>query len=140
MLIDDIKKAVKCDETKLRKFGFTMGGIFAALGFIIFFRKTHFSYALFFTFALIFISAGAGYPKILAPVYKIWMAFATCLGWVMTRLILTVLFFIVVTPIGILARVSGKDFLNLKFDDCAGSYWIKRAAAEDGRKNYEKQF
>ena len=58
----------------------------------------------------------------------------------MTRVILTVLFCLVVTPTGILARMFGKHFLDIKFDRNVDSYWIARKSAAVERKSYENQF
>jgi hypothetical protein len=68
------------------------------------------------------------------------MTLAILLGWLMTRIILIILFYLVVTPIGLLAKLSGKDFLNRKFNREAQSYWIPRKATTTDKGNYEKQF
>jgi hypothetical protein len=68
------------------------------------------------------------------------MTLAVLLGWLMTRIILTILFYLVVTPIGLLAKLSGKDFLNRKFNREAQSYWIPRKATTTDKRNYENQF
>ncbi len=63
------------------------------------------------------------YPKGLAPLYRAWMAFGHVLGWINTRVILGLVFFVVVTPIGLIMRLLGKDPLRL----CrSASYWIAR--------------
>ena len=139
MLIDDIKNAVKCDRLKLRGFGLLMGSVCAALGLIALFKKAH-SYPALLALAAVFILPGITYPKVLTPVYKIWMAFAAVMGWAMTRLLLVAVFYFVVTPIGLLARLFGKDLLNIRFDRSADSYWVERAALEQDAKSYEKQF
>ena len=69
----------------------------------------------------------------------IWMAFAVVFGWVMTRIILSALFFFIITPIGIFTRLIGKDFLFLKHRD-ENSYWNKRDRTHEFNQNYEKQF
>ena len=77
---------------------------------------------------------------LLKPLHKLWMTLAVLLGWLMTRIILIVLFYLVVTPIGLLARVCGKDFLNRDFDRKVNSYWIPRKTIPFDRKSYERQF
>ncbi len=75
--------------------------------------------------------AGAGawlvaalvYPKGLAPLYKAWMAFGHVLGWINTRAILGLVFFVIVMPIGLVMRLFGKDPLRLRR---SASYWIGR--------------
>ncbi|NOY39131.1 MAG: hypothetical protein GXO95_02550 [Nitrospirae bacterium] len=69
------------------------------------------------------------------------MTLAVLMGWVMTRLILFVLFFMVVTPIGLLARILNRDLLRLKIDrDSCSSYWIPKRKEEVKKSDYERQF
>jgi hypothetical protein len=64
-------------------------------------------------------------PKLLAPLYKVWMAFGHVLGWINARIILGIVFFVVVMPIGLVMRLFGKDFLRMR-PNRTGSYWVKR--------------
>jgi hypothetical protein len=68
------------------------------------------------------------------------MTLALLMGWVMTRVILTFIFYVVVTPIAQLARLSGKKFLNAAFREDVESYWIIREIEEVSKERYEKQF
>jgi hypothetical protein len=63
------------------------------------------------------------------------------MGWLMTRVILCILFFVILTPTALLLRLLGKDLLNMKFDrNSSQSYWLPRTS-EDGKKaDYTKQF
>jgi len=58
--------------------------------------------------------------------YKMWMALAFAMGWIMSRVLLVLVYYIVITPIGLLARLTGKKFLDTKFKDNRESFWIKR--------------
>ena len=78
-------------------------------------------------------------PIILKPVYFLWMIFAFILGWVMTRVILSIVFYIIITPIGLITRLLGEDFLNIKKIK-NDSYWNNRDSSEELNQNYEKQF
>ena len=62
------------------------------------------------------------------------------MGWVMTRVILTILFFTVLTPLGFIAKLFGKNFLDLKLDKEQNSYWEIREKKEIKPIDYEKQF
>ncbi len=64
-------------------------------------------------------------PRLLAPLYKGWMKFGHALGWINARLILGVVFFALVTPIGLIMRLFGKDPLRMRTKKSA-SYWIRR--------------
>ena len=70
----------------------------------------------------------------------VWMIFAVILGWFMTRIILSLLFFLVITPIGLTMRLLGKDFLGLKIKSSNESYWNKRDKENELNQDYQKQF
>lgn len=65
-------------------------------------------------------------PKVLHPLNLLWMRFGLLLSKVMNPLIMGVLFYGVITPMGALMRLLGKDLLRLKLDPEADSYWIER--------------
>jgi len=142
MLIEDIKK-IKSEKSDLRKFGLSVGIVLGLLGVLFWWRgKDFYSYFLFVS--LILISLGLIAPAALKPFQKTWMRVAVIMGWFMTRLILSVLFYAVITPIGLIAKVSGKEFLDKKFDKLANknitSYWIHRRETTFDKSRYEKQF
>ena len=60
-------------------------------------------------------------PKALERVYAVWMGIAFALGWVVSRAILILLFYFVITPIGIVARLSGKKFIDITFPQASES-------------------
>ena len=74
--------------------------------------------------SLVFLILGIFNSKILTPLNKIWFKFGILLGKIISPLIMAIIFFLVVTPIGIIMRVLGKDLLNLK-KNTEDSYWIK---------------
>lgn len=130
-----IKESVK----ELRKFGLTVGGVLAAIAILLFyFEKPSAIY-----FAVIggsLILFGTLFPKILKPLNRIWMSLAIILGFIMSRVILTILFYLVLTPIGILAKLVGKKFMILKYDKSAKTYWEKRNIIHKKPIDYERQF
>ncbi len=69
-------------------------------------------------------------PRILSPVEKYWMLFAGVLGFIMTNVLLTLVFFLGVLPTGLLMRLFGKDPLRKGFDKDKKTYWID--LTEDG--------
>lgn len=79
-------------------------------------------------------------PSVLKPLQKAWMTLAVILGWIMTRVILSILFYLVFTAIGGISRLLGKQFLDLKIDPSINSYWIKREPKTFNKSGYEKQF
>jgi hypothetical protein len=78
-------------------------------------------------------------PLTLKWVYGPWMIVSRALGWIVTRVLLTVVFFLVVTPVGLLQRLFGKRAIEVAFQADAASYWQSRTA-RPMPENYEKQF
>ena len=83
---------------------------------------------------------GAILPRALKWVYIAWMSIAFALGFVMAHVILTLFFYLVITPVGLLARLVGKDFLSLKLDRSVKSYWLPREQKARKPADYERQF
>ena len=132
--------AHKADRRReLKKFGITVGIAFAAFGVLFLIRGKTF-YPYFLGVGGAFLLFGLLLPAALRPVHRVWMAAAYALGWFMTRLILTVLFFVIVTLFALIGRIIRRDPLNLKFRDGADSYWIRTREAMRARSDYERQF
>jgi hypothetical protein len=123
----------------LRKFGLLVGGVFAAFAFLFWLRHKP-AYPYFFWTGAALIAFGTILPRALKYIYVAWMTLAFVLGFIMARVILTLFFFLVVTPIGLVARLAGKDFLRLKLDKSALSYWIPREPKTQSAGDYERQF
>lgn len=138
MIIEEIKN-IKSAASDLRKFGVTIGMALAFFGLLFFWRGKEWHIYLFIGSA-IFIFLGIALPIALRPIYKIWTAFAVIMGFVMTRLLLCALFYIIVTPICLFSRLLGRDFLDIRLDRTAKSYWMPRKETEFNRHNYERQF
>ncbi|MBI4847190.1 MAG: hypothetical protein HY808_01245 [Nitrospirae bacterium] len=138
MLLEEIKN-IKAEKSDLRKFGLTVGGAFLILGGVLFwYNKGAAPYILIVSAVLIF--SGLLFPQILKPLYRIWMTLAVILGWFMTRVILGILFYLVFTAIGLVPRLLGKQFLDLKMDNTKESYWILREPKQFKQSDYERQF
>ena len=84
--------------------------------------------------SLIFLTLGLLNSKILKPLNKMWFKLGLFLGKIISPLIMGIIFFIVVTPIGIIMRLFNKDLLNLKYNK-EKSYWIKRVGPKSKMKN-----
>src|SRR6056300_353426 len=75
--------------------------------------------------SFIFLILGLLKSNILTPLNIIWFKFGILLGKIVSPLIMVIIFFLVVTPIGLIMRLMGKDILNLKFNKNR-SYWIEK--------------
>ena len=82
----------------------------------------------------IFLLLGLINSKILNPFNKLWFKFGIFLGKIISPLIMGIIFFLVVTPIGLLMRLLNKDLLNLKFNNNS-SYWIEKTEPKSKMKN-----
>ncbi len=74
----------------------------------------------------VFLVPALVFPKVLHPLNKLWMRFGALLQKIVSPIVLGALFFLTVTPMGLLMRLIGKDLLRLKKDPDASSYWIER--------------
>ena len=84
--------------------------------------------------SILFLILGLLNSKILAPLNKIWFKFGILLGRIVSPLIMGIIFFLVVTPVGLIMRILGKDVLNLKFN-ANKSYWIEKTGPKSKMKN-----
>jgi hypothetical protein len=76
--------------------------------------------------SIFFLFFGILNSKILTPFNNIWMKFGEVLGLVISPIVMAVVYFIILTPISLIVRLSGKDLLGLKFNKSKSTYWIKR--------------
>jgi Saxitoxin biosynthesis operon protein SxtJ len=124
---------------QLRQFGLVVGVGLAVVASISWYRgHTTVPYVLWSGAALLLL-LGLVYPPALRPVEKGWMKFGYVLGWINTRIILTLLFALVVTPIGAVARLF-RDPLDRSVDDGKATYWLPKKVAPVRPEGYERQF
>ena len=137
-MLEEIKN-IKSEKSDLRKFGITIGVILLIIAGFLFWKEKE-SFQILLTFGVTLCILGIAIPIILKPIYWVWMIFATILGWIMTRVILSLLFYIIITPIGLILRFFGKQFLELRWDKSKESYWNIRTNEHLKKENYQKQF
>jgi hypothetical protein len=139
MIRDEIKQ-LKTTARDLRKFGLLVGGVFGLLAAWWWWRgKPAYAYLLIPAVPLLVL--GLARPRGLRWVYLGWMSLALVLGLIVSTILLTVFYYLVVTPVGLLARLVGKDFLSRRLQPQAASYWIPRKPGKPKqRQEYEQQF
>jgi hypothetical protein len=110
---------------QLRQFGFLVGGIFGAIGLwpMVWRHQSPRQWALALAVALVLPALVM--PRILAPVHRAWMALGEVLAWINTPILLGVLYYAVVTPIGLVMRLTGRDPMRRQFDRAGESYRIQ---------------
>ena len=84
--------------------------------------------------SFIFLFLGLLNSKLLIPLNKLWFKFGLLLGKIISPLIMGIIFFLVVTPIGLLMKIFKKDLLNLKYNSNK-TYWIKKTGPKSKMKN-----
>ena len=84
--------------------------------------------------SLIFLILGLINSIILTPLNRLWFKFGIFLGKIVSPIILGIIFFLVVTPTGLLLRLFGKDVINLKYNN-NNSYWIKKTGPKSKMKD-----
>lgn len=123
-----------------RNFGLLVGGVLTALGLWWLYRGKFGTFA----FGVLAVGAalvafGAVFPRALVLVNRGWMALAEMLGVIMTRVILAIVFYLVVTPIGFIKRLRGWDPLRLRATS-SESYWEPYASRQRDPRHYEKMY
>ena len=90
--------------------------------------------------AAVFLGLGLLAPGILRPLNILWFKFGLLLGRIIAPIVISLLFFIAVTPTALVMRLLRKDLLSLKFDRKAKSYWINRSKTENPMGSMKNQF
>ena len=137
-IISEIK-AIDATPKKIRDFGITFFVVFIVIGGALLYKGRTAGYA-FFAAAILFIALGRWAPGWLKPFHKAWMTLALVLGFVTSRLILCILYYCVLTPIGLIIRLTGKDLLDRGWNKKASSYWIRKQQKSVDKKQYEKLY
>lgn len=93
---------------------------------------------------IVVISAGIGLVGVIAPaairwIYVGWMIAVFPIGWVVSHTIIAAVYFLVITPIGLIMRLAGRDPMERRFDPTAKTYWKVRPPAPDNAR-YFRQF
>ncbi len=141
--ITGLKQAfVKSGEAKnkeLRNFGLIMAAFFGiVLGVLPMLIKKSDIKVWTVIVAVAFLLPSLTYPKALKWLYQFWMLIGLVLGWIQTRIILSVIYFGLVTPIAYFMRLRGKDILNMKLDKAATTY--RNTDDLQSGKNFDNMF
>lgn len=138
-ILQDLRE-LKTGNRELRNLGLLVGGVFCLIGLWLGVKGKP-VHPWLWTPGLILMVLGVSWPRSLREVYIGWMAMAMALGFVVSHVVLTLFFYLVITPTGWAARLAGKDFLSRKLDKQTGSYWIPRKGDRERRPaEYENQF
>ena len=138
------------DRNELRKFGFISLVAFGLLGVWLFIRQSIFGVELspgaarigaYLCWALAggSLAGSLTVPETLRPLYVILTAISLPIGFVVSHVLMALIFYGLLTPIGLFFRITGRDALQRRIDPSAKSYWQTRQVVQD-RARYFKQF
>lgn len=127
------------DKKEWRQFGFAVAAILAGIA-TIQLIKSNPMHRYFYAAGGVFLFAGWLAPVLLKPVFILFSYLGLVLGWIMTRIILSVLFYSVLTPMSLISRLFGKRFLVLRPEPELKTYWILAEKNRLEPKDYERQF
>jgi hypothetical protein len=122
-----------------RSFGLVIGGALGAIGLLPLLRG-HGARWWSLGLAAAFLLVSATRPAFLGPLNRLWHRLGLLLHAVVSPVVLGLLFFSTVTPIGLLMRALGKDLLRLRLDRDAPTYWIERRPPGPGPDSMPRQF
>ncbi len=132
-----LEKSKRKSTQELRKFGLVMAGAFGLIGGFLWWKEAPAAIVL-LSISAFFLLFGIVFPTALRPIEFVWMKIAMVMGAVMTRVLLSLVFVLAVTPIGILMRMFGKDSLQLK-STSKESYWLE-ADTDGTAARHDKPF
>jgi saxitoxin biosynthesis operon SxtJ-like protein len=113
------------DKKQLRKFGLLVGGVFVLVGVWPTIARSDSARLWGLAVATCLIVPGLVRPQTLGPAYRAWMAVGNVLNWINTRIILGVLFYGLITPMGLARRFLGRDPMRRAFDPAVDTYRVK---------------
>lgn len=123
----------------LRRFGILVGLVLCLFAEIVILKMESILFAgLLAGSGALLIGFGLVWPASLKRTHWLWMGLALILGECVSRLILLIVFYLVVVPIGLVAKLFGKRFMDIHVDTGQSSYWIEKDTPESG--NYDKLF
>ena len=131
---------IDLSEKQLRQFGLMMAGVFSFFGAIFFYKTWTIAAAVLGVLVLFFGSMGLASPLSVLPIHKKWMRFAEVIGNFNTKVILSLTYFLVFTPIRMVASVFREDPLRRNMEPDKDSYWIDCEPWDLDPQRYEKQF
>ncbi len=133
-------RSLDVNKTRLRRFAGLVASVFFAIGGYIWWETGgEWNAALTFLAAgyAWFLMSGGLFPALLRPLYRVWMGLSLILGWFVSRIILIFLFYVILTPVGLIARLVGKRFMDITSEPKAETYWKPVSKSET---NFKKMF
>ena len=141
-MFEEIKKEISAlvpDSKTLRNFAYTMFAVLLFIALLMGYKgNDHWTWP--FLLAAIFILFGIVAPMQLKIIYQLWMGLAVIMGYFVSRIILSLLYYGTFLPIGLILKIFKKDLLGKEIDKSSASYWIKREQKVFNKSQHEKLF
>jgi len=138
-LHEDLSRSEQITVGSNRNFGFVIAAVFAIVCGVQLWLGSSLYWAWLLA-AGVFAALAVLMPRVLQPLNILWFRFGISLHHIVTPMILGLMFFLVITPIGILLRVIGNRPLNLRFDRGSRTYWIPRDPPGPPPESFPNQF
>ena len=122
-----------------KSFGFLFGSIFLIIAIYFIFQKNNYFSLISFLLSFSFLILSILKPTLLLPLNRLWMRFGLLLSLIVNPIVLGLIFFVLITPIGIVSRLFGRDELKLKLKD-SNSYWMVPNSNNNIKKSFKQQF
>lgn len=137
-----IKPKLLNTPEELRKFGFTIAGALLFFSLISLWKSHWFIFFAMVIIAIVnFIIPAVFFPLSLRLVYKYWMKVGGTLGWINSKIILSLLYYFIFTPVSIIQKIIRRDVLERRFPDLEkDTYWHDRSEETYNSKHFERQF
>ena len=130
---------INASQKEVKKFGILFAALCLGVAAYSVYRGGH-VWPWFLGCSLFFLVSGLFVYPLLRPIYIGWMTFAFALGWINTRIILGLFYYVILTPTGVIMRILGKDLLEEKLDRTVTTYWVKRERKPFEASQYERPF
>ena len=122
-----------------RKSALTVGIVLVALAAWSAYRSRDAAIWVFGSLGVTLVAAGLFLPAAARAFHAVWMRLAHALGWVNSRILLALLFYLVMTPMGLIQRLVGRDALRRRGPGYS-TYWIPRSSPKQSKEQFEKLF
>lgn len=130
---------LEASRKNLRVTWIGFGSIFALLGTISFFKDGG-AWRILYPLAGAFLVASLTLPRFLLPLFRLWARFAGIMAFLNTRLLLSIVYYGLITPIGVGLRLLGRDPLDERWDPDRKTYWTRRSAPTRDPRDYDSMF
>jgi hypothetical protein len=122
----EIMNSNKVDKRKLRSFGWIVASGFAVIALFPALLRGQSPRTWALAISLVLSGTALVFPPALKPFHRVWMTIGEALGWVNTQIILSLVYYVLIVPIGAIHRLTGKDAMRRNFEPAADTYKTPR--------------